>query len=203
VNAQEGDDSTRRDDTEPDVATLVRQAASGNRASWDALVDRFGSMIWSIARGMRLSAADAADVSQTTWLRLFEHLDRIEHPERIGGWLATTARRECLRVQKHGGRQVLMGDDVDLPSEDTADSTIDLSLLTDERDAALWEAFSEMPPRARTLLSLLMTDPPISYKEISETMDMPIGSIGPTRARMLNALRARVERNGIMAVSGL
>ena len=88
------------------VTELVIDAAAGDSAAWDALVGRFAGTVWAVARGYRLSAADAADVSQTTWLRLVEHLDRIEQPDRIGGWLATTARRESLRVLRMSGRQV-------------------------------------------------------------------------------------------------
>src|SRR5213080_2918328 len=85
---------------------LVRAAAGGDQAAWDALVDRFASLVWSVARAHRLSAADAADVSQTTWLRLAEHIDRLRDPERVAGWLATTTRNECLKVLRLSGRQI-------------------------------------------------------------------------------------------------
>src|SRR5436309_1881414 len=80
------------------AAALVRAAAAGDHASWETLVDRFGGLVWAIARAHRLTSADAADVSQTTWLLLVEHLDRIRRPELVGSWLASTAHRECLRV---------------------------------------------------------------------------------------------------------
>jgi RNA polymerase sigma factor (sigma-70 family) len=79
---------------------MVVAAADGDQTAWDALVDRFAPMVWGIARGHRLSAADAAEVFQTTWLRLLEHLDRMDEPERVGAWLAITARRESLRARR-------------------------------------------------------------------------------------------------------
>src|ERR1700736_5759838 len=94
-----------------DVAGWLKAAAAGDATAWDALVGRYSNLVWAVARGHRLNAADAADVSQTTWLRLVEHLDRIEQPERVGAWLATTARRESLRVLRMAGRQIPNGDD--------------------------------------------------------------------------------------------
>ena len=93
------------------VAGLVSSAQAGKRRGWEALVREFGGMVWAIARAHRLYGHDAADVAQTTWLRLFEHLDRVNEPARVGAWLATTARRECLRVLREAGGQVLFGDD--------------------------------------------------------------------------------------------
>jgi DNA-directed RNA polymerase specialized sigma24 family protein len=87
-----------------DIALFVKGAAVGEQAAWDALVDRFGPTVWAIARAHRLNPSDAADVSQTTWLRLVENLHRIEQPERVGAWLATTARRESLRVLRLASR---------------------------------------------------------------------------------------------------
>src|SRR3954464_637874 len=88
------------------LSQLVHAGGDGDQAAWDALVDRFASLVWSVARAHRLSAADAADVSQTTWLRLAEHIGRLRDPERLAGWLSTTARNECLKVLRHAGRQI-------------------------------------------------------------------------------------------------
>jgi RNA polymerase sigma factor (sigma-70 family) len=184
-----------------DVSELVRRAASGHRGSWDALVDQFGSMIWAIARSHRLGASDVADVVQTTWLKFVEHIDRIQSPERVGGWLATTARRECLRLQQRSTRHVLTDDESDFDVHAAPPPAPDARLICDERDAALWEAFDELPARSRVLLSLLSVEPAISYKEISEILDMPIGSIGPTRARMLAQLRKGVEERSVFVDS--
>lgn len=95
------------------VAALVQAAAAGDRCAWDALVDRFAAIVWAIARAHRLSAADAAGVSRTTWLRLLEHLGRIQAPDSIGAWLATTAHDESLRVARLAGLEQPTGCDVD------------------------------------------------------------------------------------------
>src|SRR6476646_7217615 len=80
-----------------DVATLVRRAAEGDRKAWECLVSQYERLIWSITVEFKLVESDAADVAQTTWLRLLEHIHRIEYPDRVGSWLAATARNECLR----------------------------------------------------------------------------------------------------------
>ena len=182
-------------DAEPDAA-LVKAARAGDSEAWDALVKRFLNRVWAIARAHRLSSADAEDVCQVTWLRLLTHLDTIREPERVGAWLATTARHECLRVLRKAGRQIPVGDD-DTPEPRHAPSTpVDAKVLTAERDAALWQAVASLSPKCQQLLRALMADPEPSYEEVSSALGMPIGSIGPTRARCLNHLRQRVA--GIM-----
>jgi RNA polymerase sigma factor (sigma-70 family) len=176
---------------------LVMDAAGGNQGAWDALVDRFGNLVWSIARAHNLTDADAADVSQTTWLRLVENLERIRDPERVGSWLASTARHECLRVLRRAGRAIPVADDIELDAESPA-PPLDSSLLTTERDTALWRAFAKLGERCRMLLRLLMADPPASYEEISAATGSPVGSIGPTRARCLEQLRRHGAVAGIV-----
>lgn len=171
-----------------ETSDLVAAAAAGDSAAWDALVNQYTGLLWSIARGFRLSNADAGDAVQTTWLRLVENLDRIEDPSRLPGWLATTVRRECLRLLKRSGRERLSTDDEMPDRADDADP-LDTHLLTDERDAALWIAFGRMSERCRVLLRALLASPPQSYAEISAALDLPIGSIGPTRGRCLDQLR--------------
>src|SRR3954454_23729731 len=177
------------------LSELVHAAGDGDQDAWDALVDRFAGLVWSIARAHRLSAADAADVSQTTWLRLVEHLGRIRDPQRGGAWLAAPARHECLRVIRHAGRFIADGDvDLDAVGTEPEPSTL---LLATERTAALWRAVEALPERCRMLIRVLMADPPPSYEDVAEAFDMPVGSIGPTRARCLDQLRRRPEIAGI------
>src|SRR4051794_3498545 len=95
------------------LAPLVHAAAGGDEAAWNALVDRFSGLVWAVARAHRLGAADAADVSQTTWLRLVENLTRLRDPEAVGAWLASTARREALRVLRRGSREAALPEDGD------------------------------------------------------------------------------------------
>jgi RNA polymerase sigma factor (sigma-70 family) len=172
------------------LVALVRAAAAGDQAAWNAIVDRFSGLVWATARAHRLPRDEAADVAQTTWLRLVENLDRIREPERIGAWLATTARRESLRALRRGAREQPT-DEVDL-LEAPADDELE-GLLLPERDAALWRAFATLSERCRTLLRLLMSDAEPSYEEVSAALDMPVGAIGPTRMRCLERLRRDPE----------
>ena len=123
-----------------EVAPLVDRAAEGDEQAWDDLVSRFAGLVWSIAMGYGLSRADVADVSQTCWLRLAENLHRITDRERVGAWLATTARRESLAVVKRGRRQVPSG--VHFEDEQSLDPESDSSLLRQERSAAVLVAFA-------------------------------------------------------------
>lgn len=173
---------------------LVHAAARGDQGAWEALVRRFGGLVWAVARGFRLAEAEAADVSQTTWLRLVEHLDRLREPDRVGAWLATTARNESLAVLRRQGRTVALDDE---EMEDVAAPDPAAGMLRSERDVALWSSFATLSVRCQALLRLLVSDPPPSYEEVSAVLDMPVGSIGPTRARCLEHLRRRTEAAGI------
>ena len=179
------------------AADLVRRAGTGDRLAWEDLVDAFAGLIWAIARNHRLSDGDAADVSQTTWLRLLENIDRLVDPSRVGAWLATTARRECLRVLGLANRHVLVDDEARLDAPDAAAPDVDAGLLLAEREEAVRVAFEQLPERCQRLLRLLMLDPPPSYEELSAALGVPIGSIGPTRGRCLKKLRDLVEEAGI------
>ncbi|HEV2785646.1 MAG TPA: sigma-70 family RNA polymerase sigma factor [Solirubrobacteraceae bacterium] len=170
-----------------EVGQLVRLAASGERAAWESLVERYEGLLWSVARSHRLDSASASDVVQTTWLRLLEHVDDLRNPDALGGWLATTARNECLRVLRHQARTIPTEDDR-IP-EDSVPSNLDAQLLERERDAALWRAFAGLSARCQTLLRMLAADPAPSYEDVGAALDMPVGSIGPTRGRCLAALR--------------
>jgi RNA polymerase sigma factor (sigma-70 family) len=172
-----------------DNGRLLAAAAAGDQGAWDELVARFSGLLWSVARGYRLNTADTGDAVQTTWLRLVENLDRIHDPERLAGWLATTVRNECLRLLRKAGREcpgpVLEWVD-ELPD---AAAPLDANLLTDERDAALWRALATISQRCQRLLRVLMASPPPPYVAVAAAVDMPIGSIGPSRQRCLDQLR--------------
>ena len=176
-----------------EVAGLVRSAAAGDRRSWERLVDQFARLIWSITADFKLAESDAADVAQTTWLRLLEHIDRIEYPDRVGSWLAATARNECLRSLAARKRVVLAHDDEMLTGVVAAEPEVDERILADERDQVVRDALSRLPRRSQRLLELLMADPPTSYAEISNEMGLPVGSIGPTRGRCLAQLRVLLQ----------
>jgi RNA polymerase sigma factor (sigma-70 family) len=179
------------------VATLVRLARGGDPRAWDEIVTRFGGTIRGITRGFRLSAADADDVAQATWLRLLRSIDRIEDPAALKAWLVTTARRESLRS--------LQGKTRELPTEqpildDHADpSVLDEHLTEAERRHALREAMTELPAKARALLETLLNGPDCSYEELSTKLGIPIGSIGPTRGRSLARLRQNPRLLAVVA----
>lgn len=180
---------------EQSTGSMVAAAASGESGAWDALVDQFARLVWSVTRDHGLSPPDAADVSQTTWLRLAEHLHRLRDPERVGLWLVTTARNESLRTLRRRQREDLAD-----PASHTldrasagADDSVERGVLEAERDAALWRAFETLSPPCKVLLRTLMVDPSPSYAEVSAQLGMPVGSIGPTRNRCIDRLRRRSE----------
>ena len=180
----------------PDASELVswvRRAATGDLQAWNRLVDQYSKLIWSITTNFKLVESDAADVVQTTWMRLIEHIDRIEQPARVGSWLASTARNECLRHVAARKRIVLVQEDGELDSADRHVPEVDEALLASERAHYVREAMSHLPPQWQRLMELLMSDPPASYSEISDQLGLPIGSIGPTRGRCLARLRVLLQ----------
>ena len=187
VPAQRSSDSVRSD---PALIDLVAAVRGGDRQAWDALVDRYAPLIWSICRRHQLSHADAEDVSQTVWLRLVDQLDMIREPAAMAGWLATTTQRECVRVQRAARGPRAAGGALDaenLPDERAEPA--EQGLLAAERHAALRAAFTQLPPSGQQLITMLIADPPLPYAEISARLGIPVGSIGPTRSRCLDRMR--------------
>lgn len=177
---------------ETSVAELLAAAEGGSQAAWDALVDRYGRLVWSVVRGFRFDAATAADVSQTVWLRLVEHCGRIRDPERLPSWLATTARNESIRASRRLAKAVPTEFSVEVA--DAAAPSVDERLLDDEQLREVLGAFDDMSPKCQELLRTLCIDPPLDYEAVSELLGMPVGSIGPTRSRCLDRLRRLMER---------
>jgi RNA polymerase sigma factor (sigma-70 family) len=175
------------------VADCVRLARMGDPEAWSEIVRRFEDMLRAVVRAHRLSSADGADVVQTTWMRLAENLDRLQDPSRVGAWLATTARRECLRTLRKLARE--------RPAENLPEplhgavAPVDDRVLQADRDVSLWAAFARLSPRDQKLLRMLVADSQFSYEEIGRALAMPTGSIGPTRGRALQRLRRRLELN--------
>lgn len=184
------------------VTELFRRAEAGEQVAWNAIVDRYTRLVWSVARAHRLRDADAADVVQTTWMRLVEHFGRIENPACLPAWLTTTARRESLRILRQSGRQLLTDDEHGMTelADDNA-AALDARLLTEERDAILWNCFRQLSRRCQVLLRVLMATPPPDYASVSAALGMKTGSIGPTRGRCLAQLRKLVTSAGLTAES--
>jgi RNA polymerase sigma factor (sigma-70 family) len=171
------------------VSLLLTRAQTGDQQAWNALVERYAPLVWSICRRYQLGGADASDVGQNVWLQLVDQLGNIRDRAALPGWLATTTRRECSRVLRARSSQAAA---VVLDAENIPDEQTDLAeqeLLIAERHAALREAFTHLPPRWQRLIAMLIEDPPVPYAKISAELGIPIGSIGPTRRRCLDKLR--------------
>ena len=171
-----------------EAETLVIWAAAGDQVSWIQFVDQFARLVWAVTRSFRLSDSDAADVSQMVWLRLLEHIHRVD-PERVGAWLVVTTRRECLRVLAFRKRVFLTYESAAFEGVAGDQPELDAELLADERAVDVRRALESLPDRWQQLMGMLMADPPAPYAEISATIGIPIGSIGPIRGRCLEKLR--------------
>ncbi|MGQ0839372.1 RNA polymerase sigma factor [Actinokineospora sp.] len=180
-----------------DTAELVRRAGDGDQDAWRELVTRYAPLVWRVARAHRLGAADAADVSQSTWIALAEHIGRLRTPERVGGWLATTARRESLRVIAARGREVVASA---LPeAADTAQEHRwpEPTALRGERDDTLWRAFAALPDRCRALLGLHVFAPELTYVQLAKALGLGASSVGSARSRCLGVLRRKLAILGM------
>jgi RNA polymerase sigma factor (sigma-70 family) len=172
------------------VAELVARAGLGDQGAWDELVERFAPLVWSVCSRYGLARDVAEEIGQNVWLSLVEKLPTLREPAALPGWLATTTRRECLRVSRSYQRRWRYEqpqDDqepVEIEGVDVADG-----LLRAERDHALREALAQLQRPCRDLLALLTASPPLPYAEIARRLDMRIGSIGPSRKRCLDKLR--------------
>jgi RNA polymerase sigma factor (sigma-70 family) len=185
-----------RDD--PHVVALVTRASGGDQGAWHELVDRYAPLVYTICTRYRLSNHDIEDVGQNVWLLLVEQLSKLREPAALPGWLATTTARECLRVVTAASKAERLGTGLDDSVLFVDNTVIDEELLAAERNAALRAAFAELPPRCQQLLSMLLSDPPHSYTDIHRELGIPIGSIGPQRARCLE----RMRRSSALAACG-
>ena len=174
---------------DPSVVALVLHAAEGDQRAWDDIVERYSPLVYGICVRYRLPRQDVEDVGQTVWLLLVEHLDKLREPAALPGWLATTTARECLRAVKAASKSDGRRNGRDDSEQFVDDRAIDEEILMAERNATLRAVFAELPTRCQQLLSMLISDPPSSYAAIHEELGIPIGSIGPQRARCLERLR--------------
>jgi RNA polymerase sigma factor (sigma-70 family) len=185
-----------RDDST--VIALVTRAAGSDPTAWEEIVERYGPLVWSICARFQLSNHDREDVGQTVWLLLVEQLGNLREPAALPGWLATTTHRECLRVVTAARKSERLGTGLYDAVQFVDNTIIDEEILMAERNAALRAAFAELPSRCQRLLAMLISDPPSSYAEISATLQIPVGSIGPQRARCLE----RMRKSGALAGFG-
>jgi RNA polymerase sigma factor (sigma-70 family) len=175
----------------PSVSDLVTRAKKGDQQAWDALVDRYAPLVWSICRRHRLDDADAGDIGQRVWLQLLSQLDTVRDPAALRDWLATTTERECGTIQRAArgpqapGRVLHAG-----PMPGQQAGLAEQELLAAERHAALREAFARLPPRCQQLITMLAEDPPVAYAQISARLRIAVEDIGPSRSRCLEKLRS-------------
>lgn len=172
---------------------LLAAAVNGDQRSWEIIVDRYADLVWSVARSFRLGRADAADVSQATWLRLVEHLHDVKDPDRLGAWLATTARREAIALVRRSVRTTPTADTWPFDGNDDSEP-LDGEILRTERAVTVRKAFQQLSGQCQQLLGVLMADPPPTYAEVGAALGIPVGSIGPSRARCLGVLRRQLSQ---------
>lgn len=180
------------------TAELLNGAAAGDAQAWRQLVERFEPAVKAGIVGFRLQPDDALDAVQTTWLRMVEHRDRLREPEALGGWLRTTARREGLRIIRDRRRT----GPLNVETLDPPDRSVDLEQLVVDADTMRLVAglIDHLPARSAALVRALFSDAPPGYAEIARRTGVPVGSIGPTRARALRKLRRLLDGGG--AASG-
>jgi len=178
------------------IAELLSAVGEGNPAAWEEIIRRYGGLVRAKVYSFRQQDADALDAVQMTWLRLAENCHRIQFPERLGGWLITTASRECLRILRQTKRIPYA---TEAMIESVADPSIgpEQHIIDTDRAQELWNLVAELPPRWRSLLQALFTDAPPPYSEVAHTIGIPIGSMGPTRARALQQLRRIADERGL------
>jgi RNA polymerase sigma factor (sigma-70 family) len=175
---------------------LIEACLRGDRAAWALLVERYSRLVWSIPRKYGLQATDAEDVHQTVFASLVHHLGELRDRERLSSWLITTATRECWRLRRSAQRRRVTQGDEGL--EATPEVPLPETDLVDEERQLVREAMDRLNERCRELLQMLFSsaDEP-HYPEVAEQLDMPIGSIGPTRARCLAKLEAILRTLGV------
>ena len=177
---------------------LVGAARDGDESAWTRIVERYQPLVTAITRRHRLSAADGDDVSQNVWLSLVDHIADLREPRALCGWISTTTARACLEVIKIRNRSVVVDPlaptGLDRPGGgsmwdvDAELIELDDALLRTERRKAVRQGLAQLTSTQRELLLLLVADPPLPYEQIGAQLNMPVGSIGPTRARVLKKL---------------
>ena len=187
---------------------LFDRCLSGDEAAWAELITRYRGLIYAVPRRIGLSPEDSGDVFQRVCLLLYQRLDSIRDPNRLGGWLLTTATREAIRVSRRSRRDVPIDSGRDDKGTSAEDAVPDIRPLPDderetiERSQMLRSALLELSERCRVLLEEFLRDDGANYRDVARRLDIPIGSIGPTRARCFSRLREVLVERGFTGISG-
>ena len=175
---------------------LVALCLGGDARAWETLIVRYRRLIYSIPAKFSFASADASDVFQAVCLKLLEHLHDLKDETKVSAWLITTTTRQCIQVRSQRWRETSSDEDFEEP-EATGVNVEDVQIRSQE-EQTIRDAVEKLPVRCRQLLELLYFEPKSpSYEEIGRTMNMPIASVGPTRARCLEKLRTVLRRKGI------
>ena len=183
-----------------DDATLVARCLQGQAAAWTALVQRYQRLVFAVVRRAGLDDHMAADVFQTVFARLLEHLPRLSQPDRLQAWIVTTAKRETLRTRDLARRNVSLTRETDDDAPGLEDTLADDAPLAEDALSDLQQlhllrlGLDQLDERCRTLLLLVFRDEGehLPYDEVGRRLGLPTGSVGPTRARCLDKLRRLV-----------
>jgi RNA polymerase sigma factor (sigma-70 family) len=186
----------------PSDTELLGAARKGDEEAWEQIIDRYQSLINSISRRHQMASDDAHDVSQYVWMQLVNHIDNLRDTRALPGWISATTTHRCYEILRTCKRSVSVDplatglfDLITITAKKTESEGrcgVDDDLLRAEQHQAVREGLSELTQTQQQLLLLLVADPPVPYCEISRRMNLPIGSIGPTRARLLKKLQMTV-----------
>ena len=177
------------------AGSAFRRWRDGDQRALDDLVRLMSPVLWHVVRATGLEREPAEDVVQSTWLAMVRSAERISDPQAVSGWLCTTARREAWRIRKQSSRSTPVEDEAlefRLPNEESPESAV---VLGDEQ-RLLWSCLARLPERCQRLLRIVAAEQRPDYTRIAADLQMPVGSIGPTRGRCLDKLRAELTRDG-------
>lgn len=175
---------------------IVALCVKGDARAWEALIQRYRRLIYSIPARFSFPPSDASDVFQSVCVKLIEHLHDLKDDSKVSSWLITTTTRQCIHLRALKHRHATTDEDFEEPP-DPSDGLENLRIQS-ETEQAVREAVGQLPERCRNLLQMLYFDPRTpSYEEIGSTLNMPVSSIGPTRARCLEKLRIVLRRKGV------
>ncbi|SRR5712691_9173320 len=182
----------REDERRARLADLVNLAKAGHSEALGEFVTEFTPMLWQVARATGLSSSDAEDVLQSVWLSLISHLETIHTPGALASWLVITTRRESWRVRKEDHHQEPTEQQRLISIPDPMPGSEEQAIMAEE-GRRLWAAFRTLSQRCQQLLRVVAFDPRPNYDELAAILEMPRGSVGPTRGRCLEKLRAALE----------